>query len=73
MALHIIAAILMFLATVASAMGVYMAHFQPDGTYFGTSTTSLSLIAFAVCLTFFMKQMIACLAPCDVCTPAKKK
>lgn len=68
---HIIATVLLALAFIAAVVGLVMAHVDAtDGTLvFGTSPASLSILAFAVTITFLMKQFKGCMSSCDVCYP----
>lgn len=54
---------LLFLATVASLAGVWNAHVLSDGVIFGSTSASLSLLAFGINLTLWGKQM-QCLCGC---------
>lgn len=69
MTCHVIVAVLLLLASLVSLVGVVMAHYDPtDGTLvFGTASASLSLIAFGLTTTFFLKQLKCCMTACDVC------
>jgi hypothetical protein len=79
LAVHVCATVLLLLTTLASLVGVVMAHYRAadNSVVFGTMTASLALIAFAVTAHFFMKQCRNCLKECDVCEvpmiAAKKK
>lgn len=65
---HIVVGALLFLASIAALLGVYMSHVLSTGLTFGTSSGSLSLIAFAICVMAFGKQMKACAGKCDMCS-----
>lgn len=54
------------LATIASLLGVYKAHFLSTGLAFGTTSGSLALIAFAITLVAFSKAVHSC-CPCSGC------
>ena len=54
--------VLLALTTIAALVGVYKAHMLTGGAAFGTTNGSLSLLALAVNLAFFMKMMAHC--PC---------
>jgi membrane protein YdbS with pleckstrin-like domain len=56
----LVAAILLLVAAIASAVGAYNAHLLPDGFVFGSTAGSLSLLAFAVTLTFCVKTFHGC-------------
>ena len=72
---HIVVSILLFLATIASLMSVLMSHYnaEHDMIVFGTNATSLSLIAFALTLTLWMKAMKCCMSGCEACGTMGKK
>lgn len=71
---HVIVAVLLFVAALAALVGVYNSHVLKAGVVvFGTSSGSLSLIAFAVTLAFFMKAMKHCCGPCEACGINGKK
>ena len=75
---HIGASVLLFLASVAALVGVFVSHYDPrDGSLvFGTSASSLSLLTFAVTVALLMAQCRSCMTACDVCNlplPTKKK
>lgn len=72
---HVIVTILLFLAAVASLLGALTAHYDMRaGTLiFGTNADSLSLIAFGLTATLFMKSLKACMSGCEACgTNAEK-
>lgn len=71
--LHLFVAGLLLFASVLALMGVYQAHVQPDGLYFGTANTSLSIIAFSVSIYLWIMQMKSCGADCDVCKVITRK
>ena len=75
MACHVIVAFLLFLASVASLVGVAMAHYnmRTGILAFGSMTGSLSLLALAACLTLWMYAMKKCMMGCDVCGTNGKK
>ncbi len=68
MIVHTILAVLLLLATLTSLIGVYKAHVLADGLTFGTTTGSLSLIAFAITVVVFKKVMKSCCSKCEVCS-----
>lgn len=72
---HVVVAIFLFLATIASLLGVLMSHYnaERDMIVFGTNATSLSLIAFALCLMLWMKSMKGCMSGCEACGTNGKK
>ena len=75
MACHVIVAFLLFLASIASLVGVVMAHYSMRSGIlaFGSMTGSLSLIALAVCLAIWMHAMKKCMVGCDMCGTNGKK
>lgn len=71
---HIIISVLLLLASVAALTGIVMAHQDARGLLlFGTNAGSLSLIAFALCVTLWMKSLKACMSSCEACEVVKKK
>lgn len=68
MALHVLVALLLLVGSVLAVVSVYYTHVSAQGTLiFGGTPQSLSLIAFALTVTFFTKSCINCMTPCDVC------
>lgn len=67
MIVHLVVSALLFLISVSALVGVYQAHFTPDGLVFGTVSGSLSLIALAICLSLWMLQMKNCFVKCEMC------
>lgn len=57
---NVITAVLLAVAAVASAVGVYKAHILSTGATFGTSNGSLSLIAFTLAVTLLHKACKKC-------------
>ncbi len=59
--------LLLFVTSIASALGAYMAHFPTEEGMvvptFGTTTGSLSILAFAVSISLWIKHMKGC-CPC---------
>ena len=55
-----IVTVLLFLATLAAAVGVYKSHFLSSGATFGTTSGSLSIIAFVISLTLWSKAFCCC-------------
>jgi hypothetical protein len=70
----ILSAVLLFVVTIAALIGVYETHIisgsEVAGTMlqFGSTSGSLAIIAFAIALTTFLKQMMCCMMPCEVCS-----
>lgn len=60
-----ITSILLFLATVAAAVGTYNAHFGGSEPVYGSTLDSLALIAFVISLTLFTKSMCHCCGSCS--------
>ncbi len=74
--IHIGASVLLLLSSLASLVGVIVAHYDPrdNSLVFGTVSASLALIAFAVSVSFLIKQCKSCMSSCDMCEmPAMKK
>lgn len=67
MVVHLVVSAILFLASLAALVGMYKAHFMPEGMTFGTSAGSLSLIALGATLTLWLHQMKNCLMECEVC------
>lgn len=67
MVLHLVLAAFLTLAALAALVGVYQAHFLDIGLTFGTTSGSLSLIAFGVTLMFWLQQVKACMVKCEFC------
>ena len=67
LALHVVLAVLLLVAAVAAAVGAYKAHMLSSGLVFGTTSGSLSLLAFAVTSSLWMKQMKCCVTKCEAC------
>lgn len=76
---HLVVMILLFVATLAAFMEVLASHYvvlkgaREATILFGTSTGSLSLIAFAVTVTFWAKSFKACMSGCEACGVNGKK
>lgn len=76
---HVFVTILLFVATLAALMEVLSTHYavvkgMHDPTMvFGTNAGSLSLIAFAVTITFWVKSFKACVSGCEACGINGKK
>ncbi|MEK7591747.1 MAG: hypothetical protein AAB489_06140 [Patescibacteria group bacterium] len=67
LALHVVVAILLFVAAVAAVMGVYKSHVLSSGLVFGTTSGSLSLLALSVTLAVWAYQTKCCVTKCDAC------
>ncbi|OGJ56278.1 hypothetical protein A3D88_01295 [Candidatus Peribacteria bacterium RIFCSPHIGHO2_02_FULL_52_16] len=67
LALHVVLAILLFVASVAAVIGAYKAHVLSSGLVFGTTSGSMSLLALAVASHFWMKHMKCCVTKCEAC------
>jgi hypothetical protein len=61
---HLVVSALLFLTSVAALFGVYFSHFLVSGVAFGTSSGSLAIIAFAVSVTCFWKQVKITMGGC---------
>lgn len=53
--------LLLFLAAIASLVGVYQTHFGINGMVFGGTASSLALLAFVIAITMWGKWMCRCL------------
>jgi uncharacterized membrane protein YcjF (UPF0283 family) len=79
MIVHIVLAVLVALAVIASFVGMVLAHWSSaeGAIVFGTPAASLSIVAFVISVVVCMKQCKACMLPCEVCAampaPSKKK
>jgi len=60
-AVNWIICLLLFLASITSLVGVYRTHFSVGGMVFGSTASSLALLAFVVSLTLWSKWMCRCL------------
>lgn len=76
---HLIVTILLFIATLTALMEVLSSHYavlngaRAATMVFGTNAGSLSLIAFAVTITFWAKSFKACVSGCEACGVNGKK
>jgi len=61
-AIQLVICVLSFLAILASLAGIYQTHFVGGGATFGTTTASLSLMAFVATTMLFFKTVKSC---CD--------
>ena len=61
-AVQLVICALAFLAVLSSLAGIYQTHFVGGGATFGTTTASLSLIAFVATTMLFFKSLKKC---CD--------
>ncbi len=64
--LAIVLGVLAILSTIASVIGVYMAHFPSTGATFGTAVDSFALIALALNLFLLKKLAGGCPCQCEV-------
>ncbi len=63
-----VVAVLLFLTSVASLIGIYNTHVVAGGVQFGSSSGSFAIIAFAISITCWGKKMVACMSGnCEVC------
>lgn len=63
--------VLLLIVSVAALVGVYETHFlslSPMRVQFGSTSGSLSIMAFALAVTCWGKKMAACMSKCDVCS-----
>ncbi len=76
---HVIVTVLLFVTTLAALMEVLASHYvilkgaREATMIFGTSAGSLSLIAFAITITFWVKSFKACMSGCEACGINGKK
>ena len=62
---------LLFLAAVAALVGVFQTHIidlAPVRIQFGSTSGSLSIIAFAIAIMAWGKKMACCMGKCEICT-----
>lgn len=60
-------ALLFFVVTVASIMGVIETHIVNDQLVFGGTNSSFAILAFVAALYAFSRQFMTCMKPCEVC------
>ncbi|MBP7113842.1 MAG: hypothetical protein KBA40_00125 [Candidatus Peribacteraceae bacterium] len=66
--------LLLLVVTLAALIGVYETHViigtDPArfAVQFGSTSGSLAILAFTVASVSFMKHMICCMSPCEVCS-----
>lgn len=64
--------VLLFVATVAAAVGTYQTHVLMGGEtlrfQFGSTSGSLAIIAFTIATMAWVKQMVCCMSECEVCS-----
>ncbi|MEI8230903.1 MAG: hypothetical protein WCG83_07265 [Candidatus Peregrinibacteria bacterium] len=58
--------LLLFLATMAAAVGTYNAHFGAGEPVYGSTSDSLAIIAFVISLMLFRKSLCHCCGSCAV-------
>jgi hypothetical protein len=56
-AVHWVVVLLYLLVTIAAGVGVYKSHLLSSGATFGTTSGSLSIIAFVLSLTVLLKAV----------------
>lgn len=56
-----IVCLLLFLTTITALAGVYRTHFGINGMVFGSTNSSLAILAFVISLTVWSKHMCQCL------------
>jgi len=57
MVLDTVVSVFLFLTALAALVGVYKAHIATGGATFGSTTGSLSLIAFAISVSLWKKSL----------------
>ena len=72
---HVIMTALLFLASVASLLGVVMTHYNAEESaiIFGTTQGSIALAVFAFVTASTMKSAKACMSSCEACGTNGKK
>ena len=74
---HVIVTILLFVASLVALIEVIVSHYavtaRATTMVFGTNAGSLSIIAFAVTTTLWMKALKACMVGCEACGTVGKK
>lgn len=61
-------ALLLFIVTVASLVGIYQTHVIAGGAQFGSTSGSLAILAFVASLMSWSGQMCKCLGQdCEAC------
>jgi len=68
--LNLVIGVFAALLSLAALVGVYMSHVLPSGLVFGTTSGSLSIMAFGLSLFLLKKAMAACVCQCEI--PRKK-
>lgn len=66
-----ISALLLVVVAVAALVGVYQTHIldlAPMRVQFGSTSGSLSIIAFCIALVAALKQVVCCMSKCEVCS-----
>ncbi|MDD4319865.1 MAG: hypothetical protein PHW10_06115 [Candidatus Peribacteraceae bacterium] len=64
---HLLVAAVLLFTSVAALVGVYLSHVLSSGLVFGTSSGSLSIIAFVVSVMALGKQVRLCCEKCACC------
>jgi len=59
-AVQLVICAIAFLAVLSSLAGIYQTHFVGGGATFGTTTASLSLLAFVATIMLFLKSLREC-------------
>lgn len=72
---HVAVSLALLFATVMALANMLAAHYSAElGMWvFGTNAGPLSIIAFVIALTFFVKAMTACVGACELCMKNGKK
>ncbi len=66
--------LLLLIVAIAALVGVYQTHVITGtdparfAVQFGSTSGSLSIIAFVLASVAWMKHMICCMSPCEVCS-----
>ena len=63
-----VVAILLFLTSVASLIGIYQTHVVNGGIQFGSTSGSLAILAFTASIMCWGKKMASCMSgTCEAC------
>lgn len=63
--------VLLMVAAVSALVGVFQTHIidlSPMRVQFGSTSGSLSIVAFTLASVAWMKQMICCMSTCEACS-----
>ncbi len=63
--------VLLLIVAVAALVGVFQTHIidlAPMRVQFGSTSGSLSIVAFTLASVAWLKHMICCMSPCEACS-----